>query len=108
MDFKDKVKFIRQRLNLSQKELALQLGLDYCTINKWENGACAPQIKKEQIFYRFCKEHGVDFVKSSEVTDKLKILISKLEELDALKQTLEKQIESILNEIKQLVNDEKL
>lgn len=107
MDFKDKVKYIRQRLNLSQKDLALQLGLDYCTINKWEKGACAPQINKEQIFYRFCKEHGIDFAKSSEVTEKLKILIGKLEELEDVKQSIGNQIKSILNEINKLINMEK-
>ena len=83
---------------MSQGELALQLGVDYCTVNKWENGVYKPQPEKERIFNKFCSEHNIEFDELSSVAEeleKLNIELSVLEEQkvviqEHIKQTIEK------------------
>ena len=38
MEYKDKVKFVRQKLMLSQADFAKKLGVAFSTVNEWENG----------------------------------------------------------------------
>ena len=38
MEFKDKVRAVRQKLLMSQEEFAKALGVAFSTINLWENG----------------------------------------------------------------------
>lgn len=38
MQFKDKLKFVRAELLITQSELAKELGVSFCTINRLENG----------------------------------------------------------------------
>lgn len=61
MEFKDKVKYVREQLHITQKELAILIGVDYCTVNKWENGVNAPQMKKVKGFYKLCKDYCINF-----------------------------------------------
>ena len=35
MDFQDQVKFVRMHLQLSQDELARQLGISFATVSRW-------------------------------------------------------------------------
>ena len=46
MEFKDKVKFVREKLCLSQQDLAKAAGISFNTINRWENG-----LRKWYNFY---------------------------------------------------------
>ena len=39
---------IRQRLNLSQEELASKLGVSFATVNRWETGKAKPQLKQRE------------------------------------------------------------
>lgn len=59
MDFAEKVKFIRTKLNLSQEELAHRLGVSFATINRWENGSYKPSRLAKKVFDDFCKENNV-------------------------------------------------
>lgn len=77
MEFKDKVKYVRAQLSLTQKELANLIGVDYCTVNKWENGS-NPQILKSQKFYQFSKSRGIDFDKFEIITAKPKPHVEKV------------------------------
>lgn len=77
MEFKDKVKYVRKQLHLTQTELATQCGLDFTTINKWENGINSPQLIKSQIFFDFCKAHGIDFDEIESSTAKSKPHVEK-------------------------------
>ncbi len=36
------IKKIREKLGLSQEDLARQLGVSYTTVNRWENGRFKP------------------------------------------------------------------
>lgn len=107
MEFKDEIKYVRKRLNLTQIELAKALNIDFSTINKWENGLYQPQLKNKQAFYQFCKSNDIDFNELSELTAKLTDLNLKLSELRAEKENLEGEIKQILNEIITLLKNNK-
>ncbi len=103
MEFKDKVKYVRQRLNLSQNELALMLGVDYCTVNKWEKGVYKPQPEKERIFSVFCKEHNIDFDELSSAADELEKLNCELSVLEEQKALITERIKQTIQNIALLV-----
>ena len=44
MLFSDKVKYIREKLHLSQQMLVKELGLAFSTVNRWENCKGRPTI----------------------------------------------------------------
>jgi DNA-binding transcriptional regulator YiaG len=59
MDIKDKLVFIRAKLNLSQEALARELNVSYATINRWETGKTTPSRKYEMVIENYCKEKGI-------------------------------------------------
>ena len=61
MKFSGKVCFVRKRLKISQEELARGLNVSYATINRWENSKTTPNKMAQDVFYSFCKKHGVTF-----------------------------------------------
>jgi len=56
MDFCDRVKQVRKKLNLSQTAFAQELGVSYTTINRWENGKFEPNYRAIKRFDEYCKE----------------------------------------------------
>lgn len=60
MDFARMVKGLREKLLLSQTELAKKLGVSYATVNRWENGHHEPTFKDRRRIVALCKKHGVD------------------------------------------------
>lgn len=63
MEFKEKVLFVRAKLNLSQTELASELGVSLQIINLWELGKVSPTKKAKYAFKLYCKEKNVEFEK---------------------------------------------
>jgi len=61
MNFGDKVKEVRGRLRLTQKQLADKLEVKYYTVNRWEMGHHAPSFLASRKFDDFCKENGITF-----------------------------------------------
>lgn len=61
MTFADKIKFIRGKLLISQKELAAELGVSNVTINRWETGKIKPSFLAEKKFEAFCESKGFVF-----------------------------------------------
>jgi DNA-binding transcriptional regulator YiaG len=61
MEFKDKVKFVRQKLILSQQEFAKVLGIGFSTLNRWENGLQEPHYRGQRSFKELCEKHGIKF-----------------------------------------------
>lgn len=61
MNFSEKVKYVRNKLNLSQEKLAQELGVSYATINRWENGSYNPSHLAKKVFNDFCNEHDIKY-----------------------------------------------
>lgn len=59
MTFGEKVKQVREKLNLSQEELAKELGVSFATINLWEKGHTHPTYETLQRFEKFCSCNGI-------------------------------------------------
>ena len=49
-DFSDLIKEIRRQLDLSQEDLARELGVSFATVNRWENKKSTPsKLGKAQL-----------------------------------------------------------
>lgn len=59
MEFCDKIKFVREKLKLSQESLARELQVSFATINRLELGKSLPSYKTLQEFERFCKQNNI-------------------------------------------------
>ena len=57
MGYKDKVKFARQKLMLSQADFAKKLGVVGFTVNEWENGVRHSNYIMQRKFTAFCEEN---------------------------------------------------
>ena len=53
------VKHIRDYLGLSQADFAEKLGVNFATVNRWENGRAVPTKLAQVKLYDYCKEQGV-------------------------------------------------
>ena len=51
---------IRNRLNVSQEDLAKMIGISYATVNRWENGHSQPNKAAQLRLYDICRERNVD------------------------------------------------
>jgi Type I restriction-modification system methyltransferase subunit len=54
------VKELRDRLNLSQEELAAKLGVSFATVNRWENEKIVPRGKALNAIQQLIEETGLD------------------------------------------------
>lgn len=61
MSFSEKVKFVRGRLYLTQKQLADELGVSFATINRWESKKQEPQFLLKKRFDEFCRQKSISF-----------------------------------------------
>ena len=61
IEFKDKVKFARQKLMLSQADFAKELGVAFSTVNEWENGVRHPNYIMQRKFAAFCEGNNIVF-----------------------------------------------
>ena len=53
------IKYIREYLSLSQADFAKKLGVNFATVNRWENGRAIPTKLAQAKLYDYCKEQGV-------------------------------------------------
>ena len=60
MDFQDQVKFVRMNLQLSQEELARQMGISFATVSRRERENRKPQLALLGKFYFFCQRNGIE------------------------------------------------
>lgn len=51
---------IRNRMNVSQENLAKMIGVSFATVNRWENGHSSPNKAAQLRLYDVCREKGVD------------------------------------------------
>jgi DNA-binding transcriptional regulator YiaG len=52
----NRIKSIRQTLNISQEDLARQLGVSYATVNRWENNQSKPSKLAKARLDSFCEK----------------------------------------------------
>ncbi|MGD9678993.1 MAG: helix-turn-helix transcriptional regulator [Acholeplasmataceae bacterium] len=60
MNYKKLVKEIREKLIITQEELAGLLGVSYASINRWETGKHEPTTKIKRKIVEFCKQNKID------------------------------------------------
>lgn len=60
MAFKEKVKCVRSELQLSQKQLAAEIGVSFATVNMWETHNIEPSFLAKTKFYKFCQSKGMN------------------------------------------------
>lgn len=61
MTYAEKVKFVRAKLLISQKELAKDVGVSFATINRWEAQGLEPQFLTMKKFEQFCEKNEIKF-----------------------------------------------
>ena len=61
MEFSEKIKYVREQLNMSQEDLARALNVSFSTINRWENEKTKPIKMARAVFDTFCDSHGIHF-----------------------------------------------
>lgn len=59
MSFQDKLLYVRAKLNLSQTEMARELGVSFSTINRWETGKVIPTKKAVIAFDIYCENKKI-------------------------------------------------
>ena len=59
MNFSEQVKYVRNKLHLSQTDLGNLLGVNFTTVNRWENGKSEPSYKAIRAFESLCKENKI-------------------------------------------------
>jgi DNA-binding transcriptional regulator YiaG len=60
MKFSQKVKEVRVKLELSQEQLAREIGVTFSTVNRWENGKTQPNNLAKKVFNEFCKKNNIE------------------------------------------------
>ena len=60
MEFKDMIKALREKMIISQDELAKILVVSFVSVNRWENGHYEPTIKLKRRIVQLFKENGIE------------------------------------------------
>ena len=60
MDFHTAVRHAREKMGMSQEELAHALKVSFATINRWENGKTHPNKMAKSVFFDLCEKQGID------------------------------------------------
>jgi len=71
MDFSQKIRYVREKLNISQEDLARALNVSYATINRWENAKNKPVRMARVAFDDFCEKHGISFEDTEKQADNM-------------------------------------
>lgn len=59
INYAELLKEYREKMFLSQRDFAEQLGISYVTVNRWETGKFDPTIKMKKKLYGLFKEAGL-------------------------------------------------
>ncbi len=61
MTYPEKVKIAREKLLLTQDEIATALGVNSITVSRWETGKSEPNMKAKKAIREFCAQNGLKF-----------------------------------------------
>lgn len=56
------IRLLREKLLLSQTEMAELLGVSFVSVNRWENDKNKPTIKAKRKIKELCIKNGVDLI----------------------------------------------
>ena len=59
MNYPEMLKKYREKVLLTQTELAKKLGVSFASVNRWENGQFEPTIKAKRKLRDLFKEAGI-------------------------------------------------
>lgn len=65
MDYSTLLKDIREKLLLTQTELAEKLGVSFASVNRWENSRTEPTIKAKRKIRELCLKNKIEIEKYS-------------------------------------------
>lgn len=57
-EIKDLIREMRSRLNLTQEQFAVRLGVTFPTVNRWENGRFQPSPMAKKLIYGLLLDMG--------------------------------------------------
>ena len=60
MNYQEIIKKLRDKLVLSQTELAELLGCSFSSVNRWERGHYEPTIKIKRKILQLCKKNNIE------------------------------------------------
>jgi hypothetical protein len=60
MNYSEMIKLIREKLLLTQQELAELLGVSFVTVNRWENGVHEPTMKVKRKIKELMIKNNID------------------------------------------------
>ena len=63
MNFGKQVKYVRLQLHLSQTDFGNLLGVNFTTVNRWENGKTDPSFRALRSFEKLCKDRNIKLPK---------------------------------------------
>ena len=63
MDFPAVVKYVREKMHMSQEDLARAINVSFASINRWENGKNRPNKLALSVFTTYCMQQGIDIEK---------------------------------------------
>ena len=70
MEFSEKIKYVREKLKMSQEDLARALNVSFATINRWENSRNKPVRMAQVAFNGFCEKNSIRFDDNDITLDK--------------------------------------
>ena len=59
-NYQELIKKLRNKLIISQEELAKMLEVSFASVNRYENGHNEPTIKVKRRIIELCKENGIE------------------------------------------------
>ena len=62
MDYARLVRSLRDKLLVTQTELAEMLGCTFASVNRWERGHHEPTIKMKRKIVALCKSSGIELI----------------------------------------------
>ena len=60
MEYKNIIKILREKLLITQEELAKVLNVSFVSVNRWENGHHEPTMKVKRKLVQLLKENGIE------------------------------------------------
>ena len=66
-DYQKLVMELRNKLVISQTELANMLGVSFASVNRWEKGHYEPTIKIKRKIIELCKKNNIELVKKENI-----------------------------------------